>query len=73
MIPKKRTCDRCRALKLSAGALPECALGYMVDPDGPFPVESCEKPLTYLGLIEARKDMAYRENNHASLPAFSLE
>lgn len=52
----KETCERCRALRWLSGTTPECVLGYKIDCNGPKPLEACEKPLTYLDLIEARKE-----------------
>lgn len=53
----KQTCTRCKALKWLAGTTAECLLGHEIDPAGPAPKEPCEKPLTYLDFIEARRDM----------------
>lgn len=51
------SCRRCKALKWVAGTTPECQLGHAINPDGPAPLEPCENPLTYLALIEARRDL----------------
>lgn len=58
MLMQKKTCYRCRALKWLSGTEPECQLGHAIDIDGPAPLEPCEKPLTYLALIEARQEAA---------------
>lgn len=49
----KRTCDRCKALSMMQGELPECRLGYSLDTDKIKPLEDCPKPLTNMGLINA--------------------
>lgn len=60
----KTTCNRCRALKWLSGATPECLLGHSIDIAGPAPLEPCEKPLTYLDFIEARRDAQYAQNEN---------
>ena len=50
-----RTCQGCRALKKRSGAPPECELEHPVDPLQIAPMEACERPLTYLALMDANR------------------
>lgn len=52
----KRSCDRCKALSLSADSIPMCKLGYQIDSKTYLPKEDCPKPLTYLAFIELSND-----------------
>ena len=52
----ENSCERCKALVVSGSSSPCCALGHSIDAMRKVAMESCERPLTYLALIEARKD-----------------
>jgi len=45
IISQKKTCERCKALKLDQGWY-SCKLGYDINQNG-IPLEPCPKPKTY--------------------------
>lgn len=49
------TCNRCKAFCFKNNS-PACRLGYSLDARNRTPKENCPHPLTYLALIEARRD-----------------
>lgn len=52
----KKTCGRCKAVKVTVGGGMTCTLGYKVDNRKWEPLEICPKPMTYLQLNELRKE-----------------
>jgi len=51
-----KSCGKCKAFGLDRQCEPKCELGYPIDPSTHGPVGPCPKPLTYLDLIECRKE-----------------
>ena len=47
----KKNCNRCKALKMLSGEVPECELGFELDIEKIVPKEDCPKPMTWEALI----------------------